>query len=126
MRKIILNIAFVIGVIAAVSSCYYEYPPEPVPIDPEDVSFNTHIVPILTTQCASVNGECHYNKVAPNLRADTVYRVLTGGGYLNVTFPADSKFYAPIADNSMPPSGSLSELDKQLILIWIGKGAPND
>jgi hypothetical protein len=128
MRKTILKIAFLVGVIVAIQSCYYEYPPEPSPIDPEDVSFNTHILPILVEKCGTT--ECHDGTKVPDLRAENAYRELQKGGYYNVTFPEESILYMSITDGIggliMPPSGGVSELDRQLILTWIAKGAPND
>ena len=128
MRKTILKIAFLVGVIVAIQSCYYEYPPEPSPIDPEDVSFNTHILPVLVGRCAST--DCHDGTKVPDLREANAYRELQKGGYVNVTFPKESKLYVSITQGVggivMPPSGSLSGQDIDLILIWMEKGAPND
>ena len=128
MRKTILKIAFLVGVIVATQSCYNEYPPEPSPIDPEDVSFNTHILPVLVGRCATA--ECHDGTKVPDLREENAYRELQKGGYLNVTFPKESKLYVSMTQGVggivMPPSGSLSAQDIELILLWMGKGAPND
>jgi hypothetical protein len=129
MRKTILNIAFLVGVIVAItSSCYYEYPPEPLPITPEDVSFNTHILPILVEKCAT--NECHDGSKAPDLREENAYRELTSKGYCNTTFPKQSKLYLSLTQGVgglvMPPSGPLSTLDQELIVIWMEKGTPND
>lgn len=128
MRKTILNLAFLVGVIVAVASCYYETPPEPLPIDPEDVSFNTHILPILVEKCGL--DECHDGTHIPNLQAENAYRELTSKGYCNTTFPTDSKLYKSLTQGVggivMPPAGSLSQLDLELIVIWMEKGARND
>ena len=128
MRKSIIMLASLVGIILAIQSCYYEYPPVPSPIEPEDVSFNTHILPILTEKCGTT--ECHDGTKKPDLRAANAYRELKSGGYYNVTFPEDSKIYVSITDGIgglvMPPSGSVSQLDQELILTWIAKGAPND
>ena len=46
-----------------------------------------------------------------------------------MTFPEESILYISITDGIgglLMPSGGLSELDRQLILTWITKGAPND
>lgn len=126
MRKAIFLIAFLVGAVMAIQSCYYEYPPEKIPYEPEDVSFKTHILPIFTDKCGT--SLCHDGTHVPDLRAENAYRelVLGEGGYINVTIPEESKVYQLIADGSMPPSGSLSNLDKDLILVWIAKGVPND
>lgn len=111
-----------------VYSCYYEYPPTPLPIEPQDVSFKTHVLPILVSKCATP--ECHDGTKVPNLLPDDAYLSLKSGGYYNLTIPEESILYTAIDRGVegliMPPSGELSDLDKQLILIWITKGAPND
>ena len=128
MQKIIGTIVLLFGMMVLIYSCYYEYPPEPLPVEPQDVSFKTHVLPILTSKCAT--SECHDGTRIPNLTADHAYNSLKSGGYYNLTFPNESKLYTAVDRGVegllMPPSGSLSELDKQLILIWITKGAPND
>jgi len=124
------RVALLLGAMVTILSCYNEYPPVPSLFKPEDVSFKTHVLPILTTNCASEANECHNNKEAPHLRASSAYRSLTAGGYYNVVFPEESKLYKAITVGvnglDMPPTGQLSQLDKDLILTWITKGAPND
>lgn len=117
-------VAFLLGTLITISSCYYEYPPETIPFDPEDVSYNTHVLPILAEKCATPL--CHDGTKIPDLRAENAYRELSVGGYYNVTFPEESELYVVIDNGSMPPGGPLSETDKQLILAWIAKGALND
>ena len=129
MQKIKGTILLVLGfMMVMVYSCYYEYPPTPSPIDPEDVSFNTHILPMLVSKCSSP--QCHDGTKAPDLRADKAYNSLKSGGYYSLVFPEESILYVSITEGIggllMPPSGSLSQLEKDLILTWIAKGAPND
>jgi hypothetical protein len=128
MQKIIGTIVLLAGMMFLTYSCYYEYPPTPLPIEPQDVSFNTHILPILVSKCSTP--ECHDGTRIPNLLPDQAYNSLKSGGYYNLTFPEDSRLYTAIDVGVegllMPPSGSLSQLEKDLILIWISKGAPND
>ena len=127
MQKIKGSILLVLGMIMAYS-CYYEYPPQPLPIDPDQVSFNTHILPLLVTKCSTP--QCHDGTKAPNLLADQAYNSLRSGGYLNLTYPEQSLLYVSIDQGVggiiMPPSGELSQLDKDLFLVWMAKGAPND
>jgi len=108
-------------------SCYYDNPPEPLPIDPEQVSFKTHILPILENSCSTSN--CHDGTREPNLLNEVAYKNLTAGGYVNLLFPKESSLYKAVdfQENAMPPGGpQLPALDIELILIWIQKGAPND
>lgn len=128
MRKMIIRAAFLFGTLVTAFSCYYEYPPEQTPFNPDDVSFSTHILPILSGKCGTT--DCHDGTHVPNLQAENAYRELSSGGYYNVTFPEQSELYKAIVEGvgglEMPPTGSLSQLDKELILTWIRKGAPND
>lgn len=127
MQKIKGSILLIAGMIM-VYSCYYEYPPQPLPIEPDQVSFNTHILPLLVTKCSTP--QCHDGTREPNLLEDHAYNALRSGGYLNVTFPEQSLLYISLDEGVggliMPPSGELSQLDKDLILVWMAKGAPND
>ena len=128
MQKIKGSIVLLVGMMTLVYSCYYEYPPKPLPLDPDQVSYNTHILPLLTTKCSTP--ACHDGTKVPNLLPENAYNSLRSGGYLNLTFPEESLLYISITDGVggllMPPSGALSQLDKDVILTWIAKGAPND
>jgi hypothetical protein len=127
MQKI-KGILFLFGMMIMIYSCYYEYPPVPLPIQPEDVSFNTHILPIFVSKCSTP--QCHDGTKAPNLLSDEAYSSLQSGGYYNLTFPEESILYKSLTEGVgglvMPPSGALSQLEQDLILVWIAKGAPND
>ena len=116
------------GIMALVYACYYEYPPIPSPIKPEDVSFKTHILPMLVTKCSTA--QCHDGTRQPNLLPENAYNSLRSGGYLNMTFPEESLLYKSMDEGIsglvMPPAGSVSQLEKDLILTWMAKGAPND
>jgi len=124
MRNILVTAFLFCGIFY---SCYYDNPPEPLPIDPDQVSFRTHILPVLTKSCATSN--CHDGTREPSLLEDVAWKNLTGGGYVNLVFPEESTLYRAVdyRENPMPPGGpQLSQLNRDLILIWIEKGAPND
>src|SRR5688572_28249361 len=127
MQKI-KSILFLCGMIITMFSCYYEYPPSPLPIQPEDVSYNTHILPIFGSKCSTP--ACHDGTKAPNLLPGEAYNALKNGGYYNLTFPEESLLYKSLNEGVgglvMPPSGALSQLEKDLILVWIAKGALDD
>ena len=108
------------------NSCYYDNPPEPVPIDPELVSFETHIVPILSRSCSTPS--CHDGTTSPNLTKDKAWAELQAGGYVNLTFPKESILYRSVEPPTafMPPGVALPEGDRDFILAWIIKGALND
>lgn len=127
MRDKLVLLFFLFGLMALMPNCYYENPPEPVPIDPDLVSFKTHVLPIFVQSCAIA--ECHDGTAVPDLRAENAYRELKKGGYYNLTFPEQSVLYKAVDYSGglgMPPSGQLGPLDRELILIWIRKGAIND
>jgi hypothetical protein len=108
----------------SLNACYWDNPPEPIPIDPEMVSFETHIIPIFNESCNTAG--CHDDTHAPDLRPDVAWQSLVSGGYVNTTFPEQSEIYTSVANGGMPPTGSLSQLEIELILGWIKKGARND
>ena len=126
MQKILSTLIFLIGIF--LTSCYYEYPPKPLPIEPDDVSFHTHVLPIFVSKCSTP--QCHDGTKAPNLLEDKAYNSLRSGGYLNEIFPEESLLYVSIDQGvgglPMPPGGPLTQLEKDLILVWIAKGSPND
>ncbi len=144
MREITLKIAFVIGVLLMIQSCYYEYPPEPSPINLDNVSFKRDVLPVLSNTCAIA--ECHDGTKYPDLRADTVYGNVTyayrdlvigspsstpkGETFVNTTFPDKSVLLDAILNGvggiDMPPDGALSARDIDLIRAWMLKGALND
>lgn len=115
--------------LAITQSCYYDEPPPVQPIDPKDVSFSTHILPIFSKSCAT--SSCHDGTTVPNLLNDNAWQELRKGGYINISVPEVSALYKDVAflpgGVPMPPGGpKLSELDQLLILAWIQNGAPND
>ena len=121
------NLLRVMGLLflaAAINACYWDNPPEPVPIDPSVVSFDTHVMPIFNSACNTT--DCHDGSYEPNLLADEAWRSLHSGGYVNLTFPEESILYQQVDRNLMPPIGRLSETEIEIILAWIRKGAYND
>lgn len=109
-------------------SCYYDNPPIAEPVNIEDISFSTHIIPILDSYCSTAS--CHDGTSEPNLLAEHAYNELLGG-YVNRVIPEESVFYKSVAFESgadpMPPGGpQIPDLDQDLIRLWIVKGALND
>jgi hypothetical protein len=109
-----------------VNSCYYDEPPKAGLINPENVSFSTHVLPIM----ASCNySGCHnQGGTPPDLSAENAYRNLVSG-YVNTTIPKNSILYTRMVGTSgqiMPPQGRMSTRNIEIILGWIEKGALND
>lgn len=108
-----------ITAIAGLSSCEkYSYTPEVV--NPTDsVHFQAEIQPIFTANCIS----CHGAIKAPDLRDGHSYEALTTGGYVNL--PGEtSKLYTKMTSPEHTPRST--DVDKQLVLIWINQGARNN
>jgi hypothetical protein len=126
MKKIL--IAFMLlGGLGSFLSCYYDDPPEPLPFDCDEVSFTTHIAPILENSCSTTG--CHDGTRVPDLRTDVALNKLRSGGYLNTTIPEESSFYKTVdfSQNPMPPGGpQITALNRELILCWISEGAPDN
>ncbi|MGK0174463.1 MAG: hypothetical protein ACI9AT_000843 [Ulvibacter sp.] len=124
MKKILIAFLFFGGLIM-LQSCYYDNPPKPLPFDCEDVSYSSHVLPVFATSCAT--SQCHDGTKEPDLRPDVARNNLRNG-YINLTFPEDSRLYKSVEyiANDMPPGGQLKELDRELILCWISEGALND
>ncbi len=120
----IMRVAGVLCILFALNSCYWDNPPEPTPIDPSLISFNTHVMPIFNESC-NMSG-CHDDTHAPDLREENAWQAIHSGGYVNLTFPEESGLYKSVVNGGMPPVGSLSETEKEVILAWIKKGALND
>ena len=121
--KRILSVLVLAVCMVAINACYWDNPPEPIPIDPEMISFQTHIIPIFNASCNSTG--CHDDTYAPDLREENAWRELHSG-YVNLTFPEESRIYTSVENGYMPPGGSLTETEKELILGWVIKGALND
>lgn len=126
MRNILLATSILVGLLFLVQSCYYENPPKPLPIELDDVSFGTHVLPIFARSCTQT--ECHEGTHEPNLLPENAYNSLANG-YYNTTFPEESRIVKSVEYQGgfpMPPAGQLAPIDRDLILLWITKGAPND
>jgi len=127
MKKILLLIskATVLILLLSLSSCYYDEEvviPEVV-LDPiEDVSFANEIQPIFTEFCAA----CHPNAAPPDLTAGNSYAAIINGDIVPFDLNASSLYQTLIttdASELMPPSGSLSDEDINLVKSWIEQGA---
>jgi hypothetical protein len=68
-------------------------------------SFKTDVSPLIQSACAG----CHSNY----------------SGYSGITSDK-AAIRSKVIDGSMPPSGSLSTTQKNIIVCWIDNGAPNN
>lgn len=108
-----------VAAIGGLSSCEkYTWIPEVV--DPTDsVYFQAEIQPIFTANCVS----CHGAIKAPDLRDGNSYEALTEGGYVDLP-GAESELYTKMTSGDHIPKST--DVEKQLVLIWINQGAHNN
>jgi hypothetical protein len=136
-RKIIYRLVLLLYfTVIGYSSCTYQkeqISPQDVCTDalPDSVIFNKNILPILISNCAMTG--CHSNSNPAgnlDLSAGNAYSQLSkkGSGYINVSNPNYSILYSTLISVSspMPPSGSLSSCDLQLIKNWMSQGGKNN
>ena len=101
-------------------SCYYDKEEEiygPVTCDVTDVTYSSHVAPIINSSCATTG--CHVS-----------------GGSGPGNFTVFNELIAKVNNGSfenrvliqqtMPPNSELSECDLQTLEIWINNGAPNN
>ena len=120
---------FLLALGFGISSCYYDDPPEPPPLDIDDISFSTHVLPTFEKSCSTSN--CHDGTSEPNLINDLAYAELLAGGYINIVIPEESILFKTVdfqaGVDAMPPGGpKLPNIDIEVIKLWIQKGAPNN
>jgi hypothetical protein len=98
---------------------------------PDTVSFQGHIVPLLSQNCALP--DCHSGNSPQgnlNLEAAKAYSQLMkkGSGYIDTIRPQNSVLYSSLVSvtDPMPPTGKLNSCDIQLIVNWMAQKAKNN
>lgn len=125
--KNLIQITALCALLLGLPSCFYDHPPELVPFDCAEVSFVTHIQPILDARCATSG--CHDGNIPPTLTAEVSYNTLVGGGFVNTQLPDESFLLKTVRfeESPMPPGGpKISQLDIELIRCWISEDVPNN
>lgn len=105
------------------SGCYYDKFEEISPSD--QVSFSSDIQPIFDTHCTS----CHPVLVSsPDLSPGNSYNSINNGIYVLPNDYTASLLYQRLLGNPtiMPPGGSLSATEINLVKSWIQQGALNN
>ena len=121
-----MRLGAILLLVIGLQSCYYDNPPELLPFDCEDVSFITHVQPILTNSCATTG--CHNGTTVPDLRGENAWNKLREG-YINLVNPEESILFRTVdfQENPMPPGGpKLSQTNIDIIQCWIEAGARNN
>ena len=121
MKNIIrLGAVFLLAI--GIQSCYYDNPPE-LSFECEDVSFNTHVQPMLNASCAT--SSCHDGTYAPDLTEGNAWNALRGG-YINLINAEESVLIHELATGSMPPGQRFSQDNIDIIQCWIESGGLNN
>jgi hypothetical protein len=130
MKRIIIYIGVVIALISGLSSCYKDIIiPElgsgPDDLPPQQVSFQSELVPIFNTNCAVAG--CHVSGAhTPYLTTSLAFSQITNGGYLNLSNPKESKFYQMITGDMAQYMPAPAKTNAQKVYDWIRNGAPNN
>jgi len=124
MKKRIIPIIFT-GIIVGImlfSACEkVVFPPVEIIIpdttDSVTVSYLLDIQPIWDDKCVNCHGR------DPDLHPDVSYDALISGGYINTEDPASSELITKLYGTH---DSRATEEEKQLILLWIAKGAEDN
>lgn len=99
------------------------------PCDPDTVYFETNVLPILISNCATAT--CHDATSRRDGVELTSYQAVMNSGVIKVSDPRSSDLYEAITDNDPkdvmppPPRTQLNTEQIALILKWIQQGAKN-
>lgn len=123
--KLISKMAVLI-LMLSITGCYYDDIvdlPEAPPAT-QDILFATEIQPLFTANCAG----CHDASLKPNLTVGNAYTSIVNGKYIIPNDTDASLLYQRIIGNGnlMPPNGSLSTAQLNLVRDWINQGAKNN
>jgi hypothetical protein len=117
------HIVLVLFLAITISGCYYDQYEEG--LTATAVSYTADIQPLFETYCTA----CHPGVVAtPDLSSGNSYSSITNGIYIVPNDINSSTLYQRLIGNPsiMPPNGSLSASELQLVKSWIEQGAINN
>ena len=92
--------------------------------DPTVTYFSKDVLPILLSNC-SMSG-CHTGKLGEQSDLTNYYKVMK---IVSAGNPSSSKLYTIVQGNSrrkMPPNGSLTQAQIDILYNWIAQGAKNE
>ena len=102
------------------ASCtYYTNDYNPLEV-PDNVSFETDIIPIFEVSCNTAG--CHDGTISPDLRADAAYRNLDRGGYISEPGVAENNVLYQVIDGGTMDAYA-TDLDRAFIKKWLDEGA---
>ena len=128
MKKLITFIGSILVLTIGLpnTGCYKDVivPPIAKAGPPPAVSFNSQIIPIISTSCAKAG--CHVSgSQMPYMDSAEAYKDLINGGFVNTLVPTNSTIYQML-NGGLMQQFIPSNADTQLILYWIENGAPNN
>lgn len=93
--------------------------PTPTPF-PSDPTFSNVLSAVLSPRCVSCHGP---TQAADGIRLDTYAAVKR---YVSTSSPSSSKLLRVMSSGEMPPSSPVENQEYNLVVDWIGAGAPNN
>lgn len=121
MNKLSFIISFLVLTVL-LQGCYYDETPNPEGVLPKDISFSKDVQQIFNLNCVS----CHAGSLAPNLTTGNSFKELIDGNYI-IPFDAENsnliKSLLGEGKALMPPSGSLSQSDINIVRRWINESS---
>lgn len=123
-RRAVLRCVTALAFISCFSAFHSQNTVAAQPRSDTQVSFRTHVLPILKRNCLKCHGVA---KREGGLQLHTILRVWKGGDSGPIVLPADaghSPMWTRVRDDEMPPEHPLTASEKQIVRDWIAQGAP--
>jgi len=130
MKRIIIYTGVMFTLLIGLSGCYKDIiTPElasgPDDLPPQQVSFQTELVPIFNTNCALAG--CHVSGArAPYLTTAVAFTQIVNGGFVNLAIPKESMIYQMITGEMAQYMPAPVKTNTQKVYDWIRNGAPNN
>lgn len=123
MKRLIIyfGLLFIAGVI--LNGCYKDVISPDIEYPAQAVSFNKDLAPLFASRCTDVG--CHVTGGHIPYMDDPTksFHNIVGGGYVNTTFPKDSRFYQFVYGEM---SQYTSKEERLKVYDWIRNGAKNN
>ena len=130
MKRIIIYTTVLLVAMMGLTNCYKDIiPPElgsgPDDLPPQQVSFQSELVPIFNANCA-LSG-CHVSGAhVPYLNNGVSYSQILNGNFVNLANPKESKLYQMIKGDMAQYMPAPVKTNTQKVYDWIRNGAPNN
>lgn len=112
----------IILILILISSCeQVVYPPPDLPDAGDTISYSLAVQPIWDKKCVDCHNEDEGRK--PYLNPEVSYDELISGGYIDTANVESSELLQTLNGSHKP---RVSDLDRQIISIWISQGAKNN